>query len=302
MEESGFDASASTGAASAPTGAGSARTTDASASTLLHVSRISVRFGGIVALDELSFDIARGQIVGLIGPNGAGKTTLFNCLSRLYPFEGGDIVFEGTSLRTVPRHGIAALGIGRTFQNLALFRSLSVFDNILLGRHCHHRSGFVANAFRTTRVIAEEAEAEQRARSIVAFLGLEAAAASLVASMPFGTQKRVELGRALASEPKLLLLDEPASGLNHQEVDALGRLIRDLRDRLGITVLLVEHHMGLVMQVSDKVVALDLGRKIAEGTPKQVREDAEVIRAYLGTGTVSSVAASGAVAVAGALH
>ena len=270
----------------------SARTIAASASPLLRVSNISVRFGGIVALDDLSFDIARGQIVGLIGPNGAGKTTLFNCLSRLYPFDGGDIVFEGTSLRTVPRHGIATLGIGRTFQNLALFRSLSVFENILLGRHCHQRSGFVANALRTARVTAEEIEAERRARSIVAFLGLEAAAALPVASMPFGTQKRVELGRALASEPKLLLLDEPASGLNHEEVDALGHLIRDIRDRLGITVLLVEHHMGLVMQVSDKVVALDFGRKIAEGTPSQVREDAEVIRAYLGTGAAApSVAA-----------
>ena len=270
----------------------SACTIAASASPLLRVSNISVRFGGIVALDDLSFDIARGQIVGLIGPNGAGKTTLFNCLSRLYPFDGGDIVFEGTSLRTVPRHGIAALGIGRTFQNLALFRSLSVFENILLGRHCHQRSGFVANALRTARVTAEEIEAERRARSIVAFLGLEAAAALPVASMPFGTQKRVELGRALASEPKLLLLDEPASGLNHEEVDALGHLIRDIRDRLGITVLLVEHHMGLVMQVSDKVVALDFGRKIAEGTPSQVREDAEVIRAYLGTGAAAPTVAA----------
>jgi branched-chain amino acid transport system ATP-binding protein len=257
-------------------------------SALLSVSNISVRFGGIVALDDLSFDIARGLIVGLIGPNGAGKTTLFNCLSRLYPFEGGDIVFDGTSLRNVPRHGIAALGIGRTFQNLALFRSLSVFDNILLGRHCHQRSGFIANAIRTRRVSAEESEAAEAVSTIVRFLGLEAVASSPVASMPFGTQKRVELGRALASEPRLLLLDEPASGLNHAEVDALSQLIREIRDRLGITILLVEHHMGLVMRASDRVVALDFGRKIAEGTPAEVREHPDVVRAYLGTGTGSA--------------
>ena len=261
---------------------------------LLRVSNISVRFGGIVALDDLSFDIAPGQIVGLIGPNGAGKTTLFNCLSRLYPFEGGDIVFGGTSLRTVPRHRIAALGIGRTFQNLALFRSLSIFDNILLGRHCHQRCGFIANAFRTSRVASEETEATGRATTIVRFLGLEAVASQLVAAMPFGTQKRVELGRALASEPKLLLLDEPASGLNHAEVDLLVALIRDIRDRLGITILLVEHHMGLVMRVSDRVVALDFGRKIADGTPSQVREDPELIRAYLGTGSTAKNATAGA--------
>jgi branched-chain amino acid transport system ATP-binding protein len=254
----------------------------APASVLLRVQEVGVRFGGIVALDGVSFDVMAGQIVGLIGPNGAGKTTLFNCLSRLYECGSGDIRFADRSLLRVPRHGIAALGIGRTFQNLALFRSMTVMDNVMLGRHCRTRSGFFSNALSLPGVAREEQASAERARELIALLELEPVAGRRVSDLPFGTQKRVELARALASEPKLLLLDEPASGLNHEEVTALGVLIRGIRDRLRLTVLLVEHHMNLVMSISDRVVALNFGRKIAEGTPDQVRAHPDVVQAYLG--------------------
>jgi len=242
-------------------------------------------FGGIVALDGLSFEIDAGQIVGLIGPNGAGKTTLFNCLNRFCAPNHGDILFEGRSIIAMRPHAVAALGIGRTFQNLALFSTMTVRENIMVGVHSRTRSDFLSNALRLPWVRREEEAIRATARDLIAFMDLGRIADHPAAGLPFGTLKRVELARALAGRPKLLLLDEPASGLNHEEVGTLATLIGAIRDRHGVTVLLVEHHMSLVMQVSDRVVVLNFGRKIAEGTAVEVRQNPDVSRAYLGSDT-----------------
>ena len=254
---------------------------------LLRASDLSVRFGGVLAVDQVSFDVREGEVFTLIGPNGAGKTTVFNLISRIYTPTTGSIQYKGPdgllTLTEQPPHRIASLGIARTFQNIELFEHATVLHNLLIGRHTHRKTGFWSEVFFTPATRAAELEAREKAEQVIDFLDLQHHRDSLVAGLPYGVRKVVELARALCTEPRLLLLDEPSSGLNVEETDDMAFWIQDIVNELGITVLMVEHDMTLVSKVSDRVVAMNQGRVLAMGTPREVQTDPGVVEAYLGS-------------------
>jgi branched-chain amino acid transport system ATP-binding protein len=260
----------------------SSQTVSSPSEPLIVATALRLAFAGLVALDAVSFDVRHGEIFAVIGPNGAGKTSIFNCISGVYHPQQGSISFEGRELIGMRPYEVTALGIARTFQNIELFPLMTVVDNLMLGRHRLMTSGFISGGLWRGKARTEEIEHRQRVEEIIDFLEIEKYRATYVSMLPYGLQKRVELGRALAMEPRLLLLDEPVAGMNVEETEDMARFILDVSEELGITQILVDHDMGVVMDIADRVMALDFGRRIAMGTPDEVQSNPDVIKAYLG--------------------